>query len=78
MRAPAFPNIDEYGRCRYMRRHDRNAHASTASPPPDTGRGDDARLDEARLIVTCGRGFRGAFLPKFDAVSGFPACCGED
>ena len=27
-----------------------------------------------------GRGLRGAFLPKFDAVSGFPGstCCGED
>jgi hypothetical protein len=58
----ALPHIDEIGPHRYMRRHDRNAHISTASSPPDTGRGD-ARLDQARLIVTCGRGFRGAFLP---------------
>jgi hypothetical protein len=72
MRAPAFLNIDEYGRCRYMRRHDRNAHASTASPPPDTGRGD-TRLGEARLIVTCGRGFRGAFLTRNSARSPVPA-----
>jgi hypothetical protein len=57
----ALPNIDENGRRRYIRRHDRNARPSTASPPPDTGRGD-TRLVEARLIVTCGRGFRGAFL----------------
>ena len=54
-------NIDEIGPRRYIRGHDRNARLSTASPPPDTGRGD-ARLDQARLIVTCGRGFRGAFL----------------
>jgi hypothetical protein len=53
----ALPNIDEIGWRRYIRRHDRNAHPSTSSPPPDTGRGD------ARVIVTCGRGFRGAFLP---------------
>jgi hypothetical protein len=57
----ALPNIDEIGGRRYIRRHDRNAHISTASPPPDTGRGDDACF-EARVIVTCGRGFRGAFL----------------
>jgi hypothetical protein len=56
------PDIDENLRCRYMRRHDRNAHPTPASPPPDIGRGDDARLHQARLIVTCGRGFRGAFL----------------
>jgi hypothetical protein len=54
-------DIDETGPRRYIRRHDRNARHSTASPPPDTGRGD-ARLDKARLIVACGRGFRGAFL----------------
>ncbi len=63
----ALPNIDENGRRRYMPRHDRNARLSTASPPPDTGRGD-ARLDHARLIVTCGRGFRGAFLTQRNSV----------
>jgi hypothetical protein len=62
MRVPELRNIDENRPRRYMRRHDRNPHPSTASPPPDTGRGGDARLDAARLIVTCGRGFRGAFL----------------
>jgi hypothetical protein len=72
MRAFALPNIDETRRCRYMRRHDRNAHVSTASPPPDTGRGD-ARLGKARLIVTCGRGFRGAFLTRNSARSPVPA-----
>jgi hypothetical protein len=65
-------NIDENGRRRYMRRHDRNARLSTASPPPDTGRGD-ARLDHARLIVTCGRGFRGAFLSRNSARYPVPA-----
>jgi hypothetical protein len=57
------PNIDEIGPQRYMPRHDRNVRLSTASPPPDTGRGD-ARLDKARLIVTCGRGSAARFLPQ--------------
>jgi hypothetical protein len=66
------PNIDEIGPRRYIRRHDRNARLSTASPPPDTGRGD-ARLDQARLIVTCGRGFRGAFPSRNSARYPVPA-----
>jgi hypothetical protein len=66
------PNIDEIAPRRYMPRHDRNACHSTASPPPDTGRGD-ARLDHARLIVTCGRGFRGAFPSRNSARCPVPA-----
>jgi hypothetical protein len=50
-------NIDEIARRRYRRRHDRNTHFRSAPPQPLPGRGG-----EARLIVTCGRGFRGAFL----------------
>jgi hypothetical protein len=63
---PHARNIDEIPMRRYMRRHDRNVHFHPAPPWPFCGRGG-----QARLIVTCGRGFRGAFLPKFDAVSGF-------
>jgi hypothetical protein len=63
----ALPNIDEIGPRRYIRPDDRNAHPSTSSPPPDTGRGD------ARVIVTCGRGFRGAFLTRNSARSPVPA-----
>jgi hypothetical protein len=72
---PHARDIDESAMRRYMRRHDRDAHSHTAPPWPLSGRGG-----RARLIVTCGRGSRGAFLPKFDAVSGFPGgtCCGED
>jgi hypothetical protein len=72
---PHARDIDEIPMRRYMRRHDRDAHTHPAPPWPLSGRGG-----RARLIVTCGRGSRGAFLPKFDAVSGFPGgtCCGED
>jgi len=51
--------IDESAARRYMRRHDRDAHSYKAPPWPLSGRGG-----RARLIVTCGRGSRGAFSPE--------------
>jgi len=58
--------VDEIGLRLYMRRHDRDAHFHPAPLWPCSGRGG-----RTRWTVTCGRGFRGVFLPKFDAVSGF-------